>query len=78
MQAMESLSQSDIEHRPTPAGWQFWIDRGGTFTDVIGFSPTGALHVRKVPSVLAGGARGDPGLRAAADILKAAGGAARR
>ena len=76
MQAMESLSQSDRERRPAAAGWQFWIDRGGTFTDVIGFSPAGALHVRKVPSVPAGAARGDPGLRAAADILKAAGGAA--
>ncbi len=75
MQAMESLSQSDTPCHPTPVGWQFWIDRGGTFTDVIGFSPAGALHVRKVPSVLAGGARGDPGLHAAADILKAAGGA---
>jgi 5-oxoprolinase (ATP-hydrolysing) len=75
MQAMESLSQSDTPPHPSAAGWQFWIDRGGTFTDVIGFSPAGALHVRKVPSVLAGGGDGDPGLRAAADILKAAGGA---
>ena len=31
-------------------GWQFWIDRGGTFTDVIGVSPDGQLHVRKVLS----------------------------
>ncbi|MGC8519354.1 MAG: hydantoinase B/oxoprolinase family protein [Steroidobacteraceae bacterium] len=27
--------------------WQFWIDRGGTFTDVIGLAPDGRLHVRK-------------------------------
>ncbi len=27
--------------------WQFWIDRGGTFTDVIGQSPDGRLHVAK-------------------------------
>ena len=20
--------------------WQFWIDRGGTFTDIVGRSPT--------------------------------------
>lgn len=39
------------------SGWQFWIDRGGTFTDVIGVSPTGQLHVRKV---LSQGAAGDP------------------
>jgi 5-oxoprolinase (ATP-hydrolysing) len=31
-------------------GWQFWIDRGGTFTDCIGRDPTGALTVVKVPS----------------------------
>ena len=50
-------------------GWQFWIDRGGTFTDVIGVSPTGQLHVRKVLSQL-GGAQ-DPGIRGARDILSA-------
>jgi len=32
------------------AGWQFWIDRGGTFTDVIGRSPEGRLVTRKVLS----------------------------
>jgi len=30
--------------------WQFWIDRGGTFTDIIGCSPHGNLHVRKLLS----------------------------
>ncbi|MET0388563.1 MAG: hydantoinase B/oxoprolinase family protein [Polyangiales bacterium] len=30
--------------------WQFWIDRGGTFTDVIGRSPDGRLHTRKLLS----------------------------
>ncbi|PZQ15859.1 MAG: 5-oxoprolinase [Ancylobacter novellus] len=30
--------------------WQFWIDRGGTFTDVIGRAPDGGLHVRKLLS----------------------------
>ncbi len=30
--------------------WQFWIDRGGTFTDCIGQSPDGRLHVTKVLS----------------------------
>jgi len=28
-------------------GWQFWIDRGGTFTDIVGRSPDGRLHVAK-------------------------------
>ena len=31
-------------------GWQFWIDRGGTFTDVIARAPDGALVVRKLLS----------------------------
>jgi 5-oxoprolinase (ATP-hydrolysing) len=30
--------------------WDFWIDRGGTFTDIIGRSPDGALHPRKLLS----------------------------
>src|SRR6267154_78033 len=77
MQAMETLSQSS--HRPPAqaAGWQFWVDRGGTFTDVIGLSPAGELHVRKVLSASAGAAAGDPGLRAARAILAAAGAAPR-
>jgi len=30
--------------------WNFWIDRGGTFTDVIGQAPGGTLHSAKVLS----------------------------
>ncbi len=30
--------------------WDFWIDRGGTFTDVIGRDPAGKLHARKLLS----------------------------
>ncbi|AZO13183.1 MULTISPECIES: hydantoinase B/oxoprolinase family protein [unclassified Mesorhizobium] len=30
--------------------WDFWIDRGGTFTDIIGRSPQGQLHPRKLLS----------------------------
>ena len=30
--------------------WQFWIDRGGTFTDVIGRAPGGALKTLKLLS----------------------------
>ena len=32
------------------AAWQFWIDRGGTFTDVVGRAPDGRLHSRKLLS----------------------------
>ena len=35
-------------------GWCFWIERGGTFTDLIGRDPEGQLHVRKVLSEQAG------------------------
>jgi len=30
--------------------WDFWIDRGGTFTDVIGRDPEGRLHPHKLLS----------------------------
>jgi 5-oxoprolinase (ATP-hydrolysing) len=30
--------------------WDFWIDRGGTFTDVIARDPDGRLHARKLLS----------------------------
>src|SRR5579871_1133549 len=33
-----------------PARWQFWIDRGGTFTDIIALRPDGQLVVRKLLS----------------------------
>ena len=31
--------------------WQFWVDRGGTFTDIIGKSPEGELKTKKLLSV---------------------------
>ena len=31
-------------------GWQFWIDRGGTFTDVVARRPDGGLVTRKLLS----------------------------
>ncbi|QBK30335.1 hydantoinase B/oxoprolinase family protein [Roseitalea porphyridii] len=34
----------------TNGQWDFWIDRGGTFTDVIGRDPGGALHAHKLLS----------------------------
>ena len=30
--------------------WQFWIDRGGTFTDVVGRHPDGTLVAHKLLS----------------------------
>ena len=37
---MESMSDN----------WQFWIDRGGTFTDVIAREPCGKLRIQKLLS----------------------------
>src|SRR4051812_779541 len=34
----------------TPDRWQFWIDRGGTFTDVVGKRPDGSLVTHKLLS----------------------------
>ena len=31
-------------------GWHFWIDRGGTFTDVVALSPVGDISTRKLLS----------------------------
>lgn len=33
-----------------PAGWQFWIDRGGTFTDIVARRPDGTLTTHKLLS----------------------------
>jgi 5-oxoprolinase (ATP-hydrolysing) len=30
--------------------WQFWIDRGGTFTDIVGYAPDGRVHTQKLLS----------------------------
>ncbi|MBD2037628.1 hydantoinase B/oxoprolinase family protein [Leptolyngbya sp. FACHB-321] len=34
----------------TDARWQFWIDRGGTFTDIVARRPDGSLTVHKLLS----------------------------
>jgi len=33
-----------------PTGWQFWIDRGGTFTDIVGQAPDGRIRIHKLLS----------------------------
>ena len=45
------------------SGWQFWIDRGGTFTDVVGRAPDGSIRVHKLLSENPGAVprRRDPG-----------------
>ncbi|GJH30844.1 hydantoinase B/oxoprolinase family protein [Caballeronia novacaledonica] len=34
----------------TPSRWQFWIDRGGTFTDIVACRPDGTLTTHKLLS----------------------------
>ncbi len=42
---------SEESARPTTvAGWQFWIDRGGTFTDLVARRPDGTLVTHKLLS----------------------------
>ena len=35
---------------PDPPGWQFWIDRGGTFTDIVALNPQGSVITHKLLS----------------------------
>jgi len=49
-------------------GWRFWIDRGGTFTDVVACPPRGPLQVRKVLSVQPE-RPGDPAVAAIRELL---------
>ncbi len=39
-----------MQDKTTPARWQFWIDRGGTFTDIVGRRPDGSLVTHKLLS----------------------------
>ncbi|MGY6247928.1 hydantoinase B/oxoprolinase family protein [Bosea thiooxidans] len=50
------------------ARWDFWIDRGGTFTDVIGRDPSGKLHARKLLSENPGAYR-DAAVQGIRDLL---------
>ena len=54
-------------------GWQFWIDRGGTFTDIVGRAPDGTLRVAKRLSESGGPV--DPGVAGILDLLAREGGA---
>jgi N-methylhydantoinase A/oxoprolinase/acetone carboxylase beta subunit len=43
-------NQVGINSADMPGQWNFWIDRGGTFTDVIARKPDGTLASRKLLS----------------------------
>ncbi|MEP3671478.1 MAG: hydantoinase B/oxoprolinase family protein [Hyphomicrobiales bacterium] len=40
----------DAENNNQITTWDFWIDRGGTFTDIVGRAPNGSLHPHKLLS----------------------------
>src|SRR5438093_11679555 len=44
--AAKKATRSGADLRP----WDFWIDRGGTFTDIVGRRPDGALVAHKLLS----------------------------
>ena len=56
-----------------PKTWDFWIDRGGTFTDIIGRDAKGALHARKLLSESP--AYKDAAVQGIRDLLRLADGA---
>jgi len=60
----------------TRTGWRFWIDRGGTFTDVVARTPSGELLVRKrlsdPPRRADGTAPQDPAVAALRELLELA------
>jgi len=39
-----------MARKTSPQLWDFWIDRGGTFTDVVGRRPDGSLIAHKLLS----------------------------
>ena len=50
-QALEALCRGAEAHRMSSSGkWQFFIDRGGTFTDIVARAPDGRLLTRKLLS----------------------------
>src|SRR5580704_8461682 len=44
------MRRQGVQMAVKPKRWDFWVDRGGTFTDVIGKDPKGRLHARKLLS----------------------------
>ena len=64
MPPLEELAKRAHRRR----GWRFWIDRGGTFTDVVACPPEGPPLVRKVLSVQPERA-GDPAVRTMGELL---------
>src|SRR5215475_5347534 len=54
--------------KASPQLWDFWIDRGGTFTDIVGRRPDGTLVARKLLSENPG-AYSDAAVQGIRDLL---------
>ncbi|MDO8878183.1 MAG: hydantoinase B/oxoprolinase family protein [Pseudolabrys sp.] len=50
MAAAKHRSRQQTRARSQARSWDFWIDRGGTFTDVVGRAPDGKLTAHKLLS----------------------------
>ncbi|WP_321950622.1 hydantoinase B/oxoprolinase family protein [Paraburkholderia bannensis] len=44
------MNHDQVPDACTPSRWQFWIDRGGTFTDIVARRPDGTLTTHKLLS----------------------------
>jgi 5-oxoprolinase (ATP-hydrolysing) len=65
---MHEIEEKDAAGTGGDSGWQFWIDRGGTFTDVVARGPDGRLVVHKLLSEAPGRYK-DASLQGIRDIL---------
>jgi len=48
--SVATLPPQSAVHATQPSRWQFWIDRGGTFTDIVARKPDGTLVTHKLLS----------------------------
>ncbi|ALL70180.1 5-oxoprolinase (plasmid) [Paraburkholderia caribensis MBA4] len=47
---MSQFIRDSSKNRGSNGRWQFWVDRGGTFTDIVSKAPDGTLAVSKLLS----------------------------
>ena len=65
---MKNSSVSEAVDTPDTGKWEFWIDRGGTFTDVVARQPDGSVVTHKLLSENPGQYR-DAAIQGIRDIL---------
>jgi 5-oxoprolinase (ATP-hydrolysing) len=46
----DTVGHMDVEAARTEQRWEFWVDRGGTFTDIVARRPDGSLVTHKLLS----------------------------